>query len=1083
MELFQSDGDYIVQKEESALWCSRVNGRLSARPGSDLLNAWNPVCLGEVEGVIGKIKLHPDLHWHLLLIRQKELVGVLPGGHEVYKVSRIACLPLSAAEPCEMELQPCKKHHFGIPKGDKVASAVEDKFLLKTLNHLKSNVAAPIKKKTQKDASGRDRLERRLLEELVKMFTDSDSFFFSPTFDLTSSVQRQRSCQRSKPLAWQECDDRFFWNKLMLQDLIDSQDERADFWIMPVIQGFVQIEKLVVKYGDSSDDERSSPESPPTEASTEAPHPEFLVALISRRSRHRAGMRYKRRGVDRDGHVANFVETEQLIHIHTHTLSFVQTRGSVPVYWSQAGYTYNPRPQLTKGDKETRDAFEFHFKKQLEIYQRQVVVNLVDQAGREKIIGDTFLKHVLHFNSKQLTYITFDFHEHCRGMKFENVHILTDAICEIISDMKWCWADAAGLIQVQQGVFRVNCMDCLDRTNVVQAAIARIVMESQLKKLGAMPPEHQLPIKCRRIYQVMWANHGDTVSRQYAGTAALKGDFTRTGERRFAGVMKDGYNSANRYYLNQFRDAYRQAAIDLMQGLPVTDDLSTIVSRERHHEALARRESRRSQAEQVSQLLQSCMKQLLPSHEEFHGGWALIDCDPSLTDATHRDVDVLLILTNRAYYVAYFDEEADKITHYQRIDLADLEKIEIGPEPTLFGKPKFICMRVHSTFNGAGGYFHTLRAATRSPEDSGKDTLQCITEIFQIVKQTSGGTLLQTEGKLEKKKSKPHEEIIGVSHKEEGADGWSEENFSKLSLGSPSGRSGLAQSKRYLAGVQQNVRSKFSSLNQRVKQSKPNVNLADLGSNFRTLRAFEGPNQPKAAAVAAAQRAQPGRGGPQASGQRALDAESDPSLSDSDSMAEDEDEFGIATAKSDDERHASQPDVLDYVLPSCGIVASAPPAARPCGGTGLVRPSSIVVTDCSDPAREATRSVEEFPGDSADPKERQEPARRPSRLDIACGGPAAAAGDPRAGASDERASPGGRPTPTSAEGSRTVSPFARIKSSMAQMANMPSPLGLLQGMSFPSGRSPEPDSQESQEQSLHEIKAMMQNCQTRIIQI
>uniref|UniRef100_S4R6U3 SAC domain-containing protein n=1 Tax=Petromyzon marinus TaxID=7757 RepID=S4R6U3_PETMA len=108
------------------------------------------------------------------------------------------------AEPCEMELQPCKKHHFGIPKGDKVASAVEDKFLLKTLNHLKSNVAAPIKKKTQKDASGRDRLERRLLEELVKMFTDSDSFFFSPTFDLTSSVQRQRSCQRSKPLAWQE---------------------------------------------------------------------------------------------------------------------------------------------------------------------------------------------------------------------------------------------------------------------------------------------------------------------------------------------------------------------------------------------------------------------------------------------------------------------------------------------------------------------------------------------------------------------------------------------------------------------------------------------------------------------------------------------------------------------------------------------------------------------------------------------------------------------------------------------------------------------------------------------------------------
>lgn len=37
-----------------------------------------------------------------------------------------------------------------------------------------------------------------------------------------------------------------------------------------------------------------------------------------------------------------------------------------------------------------------------------------------------------------------------------------------------------------------------------------------------MPPEQPLPLKCYRIYQIMWANNGDTISRQYAGTAALK---------------------------------------------------------------------------------------------------------------------------------------------------------------------------------------------------------------------------------------------------------------------------------------------------------------------------------------------------------------------------------------------------------------------------------------------------------------------------------------------------------------------------------------------------------------------------------
>lgn len=42
----------------------------------------------------------------------------------------------------------------------------------------------------------------------------------------------------------------------------------------------------------------------------------------------------------------------------------------------------------------------------------QVIINLVDQNGREKIIGDAFLKQVLLYNNPNLTYVSFDFHEH-----------------------------------------------------------------------------------------------------------------------------------------------------------------------------------------------------------------------------------------------------------------------------------------------------------------------------------------------------------------------------------------------------------------------------------------------------------------------------------------------------------------------------------------------------------------------------------------------------------------------------------------------------------------------------------------------
>lgn len=38
----------------------------------------------------------------------------------------------------------------------------------------------------------------------------------------------------------------------------------------------------------------------------------------------------------------------------------------------------------------------------------------------------------------------------------------------------------------QRGVFRVNCIDCLDRTNVVQSLLARRSLHSQLVRLGIL---------------------------------------------------------------------------------------------------------------------------------------------------------------------------------------------------------------------------------------------------------------------------------------------------------------------------------------------------------------------------------------------------------------------------------------------------------------------------------------------------------------------------------------------------------------------------------------------------------------------
>jgi phosphatidylinositol 4-phosphatase len=67
-------------------------------------------------------------------------------------------------------------------------------------------------------------------------------------------------------------------------------------------------------------------------------------------------------------------------------------------------------------------------------------------------------------------------------------------------------------------------------------------------------------------FRIVWADHGDAISRQYAGTGALKSGFTRTGKRSIGGLLDDGVKSLTRYYLNNFEDGKKQDAYDLITG-------------------------------------------------------------------------------------------------------------------------------------------------------------------------------------------------------------------------------------------------------------------------------------------------------------------------------------------------------------------------------------------------------------------------------------------------------------------------------------------------------------------------------------
>ncbi|EHY52341.1 Phosphatidylinositol-3-phosphatase SAC1 [Exophiala dermatitidis] len=463
----------------------------------------------------------------------------------------------------------------------------------------------------------------------LKALLISGPMYFSYSFDVTSSFQRQSESDLSQPL-WKRADDRFFWNRFVQTDLIDfrmgdgrsgglrgQQQPGIDPYILPVMFGMFEIKPARIKSTN------------------------FNFALITRRSRHRGGTRYFSRGIDDQGHVANFNETEQVVVLNdvsgppagyaggagiqngkvgdpiseTQVLSFVQTRGSVPVFWAEINdLRYVPRLQI-RGVDTAVEAARKHFEEQIRIYGENYLVNLVNARGREERVKKAYEQIIrILVNSPgesveadqrtdekfrdisaeypqsmmdKLHYIYFDFHNETKGLKWHRAELLLDELIDGLRKGQYFKGvempgDPSGALEVrlkQKAVVRTNCMDCLDRTNVVQSMLARWALTQQFQDLGILQPGERVSDDraFEFLFRNIWADNADVVSKSYSGTGALKTDFTRTGTRTRVGMLQDLSNSCTRYIRNNFLDGPRQDGFDLFLGayLPSTYGVGT----------------------------------------------------------------------------------------------------------------------------------------------------------------------------------------------------------------------------------------------------------------------------------------------------------------------------------------------------------------------------------------------------------------------------------------------------------------------------------------------------------------------------
>uniref|UniRef100_A0A8U7MHG3 Synaptojanin-1 n=1 Tax=Corvus moneduloides TaxID=1196302 RepID=A0A8U7MHG3_CORMO len=372
----------------------------------------------------------------------------------------------------------------------------------------------------------------------VRKVLNSGNFYFAWS---ATGVSLDLSLSAHRSMQEHSTDNRFFWNQSLHLHL-KHYGVNCDDWLLRLMCGGVEIRTIY------------------------AAHKQAKACLISRLSCERAGTRFNVRGTNDDGHVANFVETEQVIYLDDSVSSFIQIRGSVPLFWEQPGLQVGShRVRMSRGFEANAPAFDRHFQTLKNLYGKQIIVNLLGAKEGEHMLSKAFQSHLkASEHSADIKMVNFDYHQMVKGGKAEKLHSVLKPQVQKFLECGFFYFDGKEVKRSQSGTVRTNCLDCLDRTNSVQAFFGLEMLTKQLEVLG-LAEKPQLVTRFQEVFRSMWSVNGDSVSKIYAGTGALEGK----------AKLKDGARSVTRTIQNNFFDSSKQEAIDvLLLGNTLNSDLA-----------------------------------------------------------------------------------------------------------------------------------------------------------------------------------------------------------------------------------------------------------------------------------------------------------------------------------------------------------------------------------------------------------------------------------------------------------------------------------------------------------------------------
>lgn len=292
-------------------------------------------------------------------------------------------------------------------------------------------------------------------------------------------------------------------------------------------------------------------------------------------------------------------------HRRQRLASLVMTRGSAPMVWTQTPWLRYTPFVATAPVERSADYGALHLSRLTAIYGTPLVaVSLISEKGRaaERVIAEGYDKVVAKYKREvamlraggmraatgspssanvgapeaeedAVRLVDFDYHQHCKGPKLNaGLAELRELLCGAREEIGWyeevraphggggeldhSTSEVREVTRIQHGVFRVNCMDSLDRTNVAQQTLAFAMIEDLC---GGV----KLDADSETRFRCLWSDHGDRIAQHYAGTKAFKRDVTRYGRRTMGGMLVDVVTASRRYLRALFSDARKQDAMDV----------------------------------------------------------------------------------------------------------------------------------------------------------------------------------------------------------------------------------------------------------------------------------------------------------------------------------------------------------------------------------------------------------------------------------------------------------------------------------------------------------------------------------------